>query len=83
MPAHTIINFAPGSSNQHIQIAGNFTDWQPQSMKYNDLVKRFEYKVVDLIDGSKCGKYNFKFIIDGDWRVDQNYSSGECIITVA
>lgn len=78
MPGYTIINFPAESSNQDVQIAGNFTNWQPQVMKYNDSVSRFEYKVNDLVDGSTTGKYNFKFIINGEWRVDKEYPSGEC-----
>lgn len=76
MPEFTVINFSSDSSNQDVKVAGNFTNWQPEEMKYNDLAHRYEYKIDSLIDGSKNGKYNFKFVVNGDWRTDQNYSSG-------
>lgn len=77
MPGYTIINLSGDSSNQDVQIAGNFTNWEPKSMKYDNNSKRYEYTVDELVDGSKSGKYNFKFIINGVWHCDQNYASGK------
>ncbi|CCH42607.1 Transposon Ty1-A Gag-Pol polyprotein [Wickerhamomyces ciferrii] len=75
MATFTVITFPSASSNQDVKIAGNFTNWQQESLKFNQINHRFEYKVDELIDGSTNGKYSFKFIVDGNWQVDQDYPS--------
>lgn len=59
---------------ENVQIAGSFTQWTPESLIWNGSKKQFEYEVA-LTDES--GKLEFKFIVDGEWVVDQNYASGE------
>lgn len=54
----------PGTAVKSVQVAGDFNDWKPATMKKQ---KSGAFQV-DL--AVKAGSYQYKFIVDGQWLSD-------------
>lgn len=54
---------------QNVQIAGDFSNWQPVE---NIMVQQKEKKLWKGTVQLEPGKYQYKFIVDGKWKVDPN-----------
>ena len=52
-----------------VQLAGDFSDWKPLS---NVLVKEDKDRVWKCVVSLNPGRYQYKFIVDGEWRTDPN-----------
>ena len=51
---------------KEIKLAGDFNGWKPQTMrKCND-----EQSTWEILVNLKSGKYQYKFVVDGDWKHD-------------
>ncbi len=62
-------SLTPGNGADKVQLAGDFTGWQPKPLRKN---KAGEYvSVVPLAPGT----YEYKFIVDGQWVMDPDNSS--------
>lgn len=57
-------SFAPGNGSKHIEVAGDFSDWQPMAMKKQ---KTGGYSVTVPLSQ---GNHEYKFVVDGEWVVD-------------
>ena len=64
-----VIEEAPGKI---VCIAGSFNDWNPDK-------KRLEYKESKGVYSGfimlESGTYEYKFVVDGEWRLDENNHS--------
>jgi choloylglycine hydrolase len=63
----TIVHLKNNSSYQNVFVAGSFTDWNQLPMYFvnNEWVRRIKIKK---------GRYEYKFIIDGNWILDPENS---------
>jgi 1,4-alpha-glucan branching enzyme len=52
---------------QDVQIAGDFSNWEPVE---NIMVQQKENKIWKGTVQLKPGKYQYKFIVDGEWKID-------------
>ena len=52
---------------QDVQIAGDFSNWEPVE---NIMVQQKENKIWKGAVQLKPGKYQYKFIVDGEWKID-------------
>lgn len=52
---------------KEVYVAGNFTNWK-KKVKLRRLSNGTWRKKIDL----KSGRYEYKFIVDGEWRIDPN-----------
>lgn len=62
---HTIVWPHGGSL---VQLAGSFTNWEPQDMKFDGATGYHTFSL-DVVPGNT---YQYKFIIDGKWCLDQD-----------
>lgn len=55
-----------------VSVAGNFNDWDPSShpMKYN-----LKSKIYSAVIPLHAGEYEYKFVIDGEWVLDDSNSN--------
>ena len=60
----TRFSLQPEDTAKKVQLVGNFSKWQPLDMK-----KQKDGKYVIVMD-LRPGTYEYKFIVDGQWRVD-------------
>jgi len=52
---------------QDVQIAGDFSDWKPvENIMVQDEGNKIWNGTVEL----KPGKYQYKFVVDGEWKID-------------
>ncbi|MDD2710492.1 MAG: glycogen-binding domain-containing protein [Verrucomicrobiae bacterium] len=51
---------------KQVGLAGDFNGWKPQPMKKSD-PKRGSWEIVVSL---KPGVYQYKFVVDGEWRHD-------------
>ncbi len=58
--------YAPGA--KHVQVAGDFNIWNPHEGNMN----RDEGGIWSVTLPVPPGRYNYKFIVDGDWMADPN-----------
>ncbi len=54
----------PGGGAKKVQLVGDFTDWKPTAM-----TRQKDGSFAALVK-LKAGTYEYKFIVDGQWRVD-------------
>ncbi len=54
-----------------VTLAGNFTNWEEKPL----LLKKTRKKVWEKDVNLKPGKYEYKFIVDGNWVNDPNNSN--------
>jgi 5'-AMP-activated protein kinase regulatory beta subunit len=59
---------APGSE---VFVAGTFNDWNPKEHALHDNPDSGHYAGTLVVP---TGRHEYKFIINGDWRVDPNSS---------
>ena len=59
---------APGSK---VFVAGTFNNWDPEKNPMKDNPESGHYKTVIAVAPRK---HEYKFIVDGEWRVDPNCS---------
>ncbi len=57
------------SGAKNVAVVGSFSDWKPVRMK-----KQKDGSYTANVDVSP-GSYEYKFVIDGDWRVDPDNSA--------
>lgn len=67
-------NFYSSSDKDEVQIAGNFNDWNPEFLYFDPILNK---KVFKLQDQEEKGKYVFKFVINGNWEISQDYPTGK------
>jgi 1,4-alpha-glucan branching enzyme len=57
-----------GYPGHFVAVAGSFNDWDPEALRLNyDPASKLYSAFVDL----EAGDYEYKFIIDGEWIVDE------------
>ena len=56
--------FTGGSKTGKVAVAGDFTDWQPKAMRKD------KDGVFSLTLPVSPGRYEYKFVVDGDWVHD-------------
>jgi 5'-AMP-activated protein kinase regulatory beta subunit len=59
----------PGNSAKKVQLIGDFTDWKPQLM-----TRQKDGSFVAVVTLSS-GNHEYKFFVDGQWRVDPDNSA--------
>ncbi len=59
----------PGNSAKKVQLVGDFNDWKPQPMTHQ---KDGSFVAVVTLSS---GTHEYKFIVDGQWRVDPDNSA--------
>ncbi len=60
------IDAGPG---REVSVAGSFNDWDPTQKKLSDKKGTGVYTGFSLLEP---GTYEYKFVVDGDWRLDEN-----------
>lgn len=74
-PTRKPVRFALFAPYAHaVTLAGNFNDWNPSSLP----LTRDERGLWQIEIYLEVGRYEYKFVVDGDWRVDP-----ECALFVA
>jgi len=63
--------FKPHSKVQKVQLAGDFTDWKPISLRKT---KNGEYSTTVSLSS---GRYEYKFQVDNQWMLDPD--NQECV----
>ena len=59
--------YAPNA--REVKLAGDFNQWQPQSLRKTREENGFWENTLDL----KRGQYQYKFIVDGEWQIDSQH----------
>jgi 1,4-alpha-glucan branching enzyme len=67
--AKTTFRFYAPEANE-VKLAGDFNGWQPQCLKK---AKSAGYWETSL--SLKPGQYQYKFVVDGDWRIDPSHGN--------
>ncbi len=52
-----------------VSVAGSFNDWDPEAKVLCDKKGDGVYRGVIMLPP---GEYEYKFVVDGDWRIDEN-----------
>lgn len=52
-----------------VAVAGSFNDWDPTAKILADKTNEGVYRGVLML---APGEYEYKFVVDGDWRIDEN-----------
>lgn len=65
MPQVELVYSHPGA--REVSVAGTFSDWQPRAM-----APSAEGQCWRLTVDAAPGDHEFKFVVDGDWRIDQD-----------
>ncbi len=52
-----------------VAVAGSFNDWDPAAKILADKKDEGVYRGVLMLPP---GEYEYKFVVDGDWRIDEN-----------
>lgn len=69
MSGRLLIKFDDGQHHSKVEIAGEFTDWQPVAL---GLDKGTTYAAI--FDGAEANEsYQYKFIVNGQWTLLPNY----------
>lgn len=68
------ITFNDGQSHSTVDLAAEFTDWTSVSMESTDDNQTFK-----LWRNLKPGKYMYKFLVDGQWALQDDLEIGKCI----
>ena len=65
----TVVFSLEASPGRSAAVAGSFNDWDPSvtPMRY-DPAERV-YKAVMVLEP---GEYEYKFVVDGEWRIDED-----------
>ena len=61
----TVIN-APG---RRVTVAGSFNNWNPDEKILHDREGNGVYRGIVMLEP---GEYEYKFVIDGEWCIDEN-----------
>lgn len=61
---------APGSQ---VSVAGTFNNWDPMANPMQDNPKSGVYRTALRIPP---GRYEYKFVVNGEWRTDPNCPAG-------
>ncbi len=61
-----MIEAGPGKT---VSVAGSFNDWDPMSKVLADKDGNGVYRGIMMLIP---GEYEYKFVVDGDWRIDEN-----------
>lgn len=64
-----MFRFTGGSKTGKVAVAGDFTDWQPKAMR-----KGMD-GVFSLTLPVPPGRYEYKFVVDGDWVHDNEVTN--------
>ena len=73
---------------KEVYLAGDFNDWQPDAKDYR--LRRFKGDVWKKMLKLKPGRYEYQFVVDGQWwcdpendnRVPNPYCTENCVIEV-
>ncbi len=52
-----------------VSVAGSFNDWDPKAKVLADKKGEGVYRGAIMLP---AGEYEYKFVVDGDWRIDEN-----------
>jgi 1,4-alpha-glucan branching enzyme len=52
-----------------VSVAGSFNDWDPEAKFLTDTKKDGVFRCTMMLPP---GEYEYKFVVDGDWRIDEN-----------
>lgn len=63
------ISLRPAKAARSVQVAGDFTKWQPVDMRHQ-LDGQYVAEVF-----ARSGVHQYKFLIDGQWITDPDHSS--------
>ncbi len=60
------VEAAPGKT---VAVAGSFNDWDPDKKPLEYKAEKGVYSGVVMLEP---GSYEYKFVIDGEWQLDEN-----------
>lgn len=66
-----LITYLPTTDVKSVEVAGDFSDWKPVPMAPKD--GTYEY----LLEGKPGAQYMYKFIVDGQWIIQDGTDTGE------
>ena len=55
------------ASGKAVSVAGSFNDWDPEATRMTDSLESGRYQCTLML---APGSYEYKFVIDGDWMLD-------------
>ena len=62
-----VINAGPG--HEFVGVAGSFNDWDPAKKQLTDKKGDGVYRGILMLPP---GEYEYKFVVDGNWCIDEN-----------
>jgi 1,4-alpha-glucan branching enzyme len=73
LPPHTARRVALellAQRGSEVFVAGTFNDWNPRQLRLKDYSHGGMFRTTVAMPP---GRHEYKFIVDGEWRIDANY----------